>query len=300
MLRVFAKSNLYNCLHTLYGELGVFGTAALWVDEDDEDVVRGYTLTAGEYWLASSARLAVDTLYRSMWWTVRQIVDTFGRECVSAGLRAAYESGQLDLEYEIIHAIEPNPTASAVVPRSPEGPASPWAGHLSANLPWRSVWFERAATGENLLLRVSGYSEFPCMAPRWDVVGTDSWGTGPGWVALGDSQQLQVQQRRKLEAIDRQVKPPMVGPPSLKNEPSSLLPGGITYVADPTGQSFRAAIDVRLDLSHPAADIAEVQGRVKEAFYANLFLMLAESDRREITAREIDERREEKMLMLGP
>src|SRR5207248_10610807 len=72
------------------------------------------------------------------------------------------------------------------------------------------------------------------------------------------------------------------------------------YAADPTGQSFRAAIDVRLDLSHLAADIAEVQGRVKEAFYANLFLMLADSDRREITAREIDERHEEKMLMLGP
>src|SRR6185503_3409752 len=138
------------------------------------------------------------------------------------------------------------------------------------------------------------------MAPRWDVVGTDSWGTGPGWVALGDSLQLQVQQRRKLEAIDKQVKPPMVGPPSLRNEPASLLPGGVTYVADPSGQGFRAAIDVRLDLSHLAADIAEVQGRVKEAFYANLFLMLAESDRREITAREIDERREEKMLMLGP
>ena len=65
-------------------------------------------------------------------------------------------------------------------------------------------------------------------------------------------------------------------------------------------EGFRAAIDVRLDLSHLAADIAEVQGRIKEAFYANLFLMLAESDRREITAREIDERREEKMLMLGP
>jgi len=37
-------------------------------------------------------------------------------------------------------------------------------------------------------------------------------------------------------------------------------------------------------------------GRIKEAFYANLFLMMAESDRREITGREIDERREEKML----
>ena len=49
LLHAFAKSNLYNCLHTLYGELGVFGTAALWVDEDEEDIVRGYTLTAGEY-----------------------------------------------------------------------------------------------------------------------------------------------------------------------------------------------------------------------------------------------------------
>jgi hypothetical protein len=300
MLRVFARSNLYNCLHTLYGELGVFGTAALWIDEDDEDVVRGYTLTAGEYWLASSARLAVDTLYRSMWWTVRQIVDTFGRDRVSAGIRAAYDSGQLDTEYEIVHAIEPNPTASAVVPSAAEGPASPWRGHLSADLPYRSVWFERSAQGENLLLRVAGYQEFPCMAPRWDVVGTDSWGTGPGWIALGDSQQLQIQQRRKIEAIERQVRPPMVGPPSMKNEPATLLPGGITYVADPTGQGFRAAVDVRIDLSALAHDIAEVQGRVKEAFYANLFLMLAESDRREITAREIDERREEKMLMLGP
>jgi hypothetical protein len=297
MLRVFAKSNLYNCLHTLYGELGVFGTAALWIDEDEDDIIRGYTLTAGEYWLASSNRLAIDTLYRSMWWTVRQIVDTFGRNNVSAGLAAAYDSGQLDLECELVHAIEPNPNAAGPEIR---GLHNPWNGHLTNRLPWRSVWFERSAQGENLLLRVSGYTEFPCMVPRWDVVGTDSWGSGPGWVALGDSKQLQIQQQRKLEAIDKQIRPPMVGPPSLKNEPASLLPGGVTYVADPNGQSFRPAIDVRLDLGALGADIAEVQGRIKEAFYANLFLMMAESDRREITAREIDERREEKMLMLGP
>jgi len=87
---------------------------------------------------------------------------------------------------------------------------------------------------------------------------------------------------------------------NLKNEPASLLPGGITYVADPSGQTFRPAIDVRIDLGALGQDIAEVQQRVKQAFYADLFLMMAESDRREITAREIDERHEEKMLMLGP
>src|SRR5205823_5874348 len=65
-------------------------------------------------------------------------------------------------------------------------------------------------------------------------------------------------------------------------------------------KAFRSAIDVRIDISHLTADIRQIQERVKDAFYANLFLMMAESDRREITAREIDERHEEKMLMLGP
>ncbi len=306
LLRVFARSNLYNCLHTLYGELGVFGTAALWVDEDEEDVVRGYALSAGEYWLASSDRLAIDTLYRSMWWTARQIVDAFGLDRVSAAIRAAWEQGQLDREFEIVHAIEPNPNAGAPahIGRNGAGPRPAWHGRLSAGLPWRSVWFERSAAGggpagDNTLLRVAGYQEFPCMAPRWEVVGSDSWGSGPGWLALGDSQQLQAQQERKLEGIDKQVRPPMVAPPSL-NEPASLLPGRVTYIADPSGQSLRPAMEVRLDLNALSADIVQVQGRIREAFYANLFLMMAQSDRREITAREIDERREEKMLMLGP
>lgn len=302
LLEVFAGSNLYNSLHTLYGELGVFGTACLWVDEDEEDVVRGYTLTVGEYWLASSKRLAVDTNYRSMWWTVRQIVDTFGRHKVSPGIQSAYDNGQLDLEYEIVQAVEPNPNALPPDQRTPRGNVIPWQGRLSSQLPYRSVWFERAVQGERSLLRVSGYEEFPCMAPRWETSGTDTYGSSgtPGWDALGDAQQLQTQQRDKQQAIQKQHKPPMVGPATLKNEPASLLPGGITYVDDPTGKSFRSAIDVRTDISHLSSDIGLVQKRIHHAFYADLFQMMAESDRREITAREIDERHEEKMLMLGP
>jgi len=43
-----------------------------------------------------------------------------------------------------------------------------------------------------------------------------------------------------------------------------------------------------------------VENRIERSFYVDLFLMLANSDRRQITAREIEERHEEKMLMLGP
>lgn len=279
LLHVFARSNLYNCLHTLYGELGVFGTAAVWIDEDEEDIVRGYALTAGEYWLASSRRLAVDTLYRTLWWSARQIVESFGRDAVSPAIGAAWDQGRYDDEFEIVHGVEPDQTGA---------------------FPYRSVWFERAQVGTQPLLRLAGYEEFPCMAPRWDVSGTEIWGSGPGRIALGDARLLQIQQARKLEAIHLQVNPPLVAPPALHRAGGRLLPGSVTYLADPTGQGMRPAWDVRVDLTHLLADIATTQDRVRRAFYADLFLMMAESPMGQLTAREVDERHEEKMLMLGP
>ena len=50
-------------------------------------------------------------------------------------------------------------------------------------------------------------------------------------------------------------------------------------MADPSGQSFRSAIDVRIDVSHLAADIQQTQARIKQAFYADLFLMMAEQEK---------------------
>ena len=303
LLDIFARSNLYNALHTLYGNLGVFGTAALWVDEDEEDVVRGYVLATGEYWIASSKRLAVDTLYRTMWWTVRQIVDEFGRDNVPEAIRSLYDIGQVDLQYEVIHAIEPNPRALPPGGRIPRDSAFPWDGRLNQQYPFRSVWFLRGLQGaDQTLLKVSGYEEFPCMAPRWEVDGSDTYGFGPGHVAIGDSQGMQVQERRKSEVTDKLSKPPMKGPPSMKNEPASLLPGGMTYSAEGPGiGKFEPAAKYDPNaVTVIRESVAEMQKRINEAFYADLFLMMLESDRRQITAREVDERHEEKMLMLGP
>jgi hypothetical protein len=300
MLHVFAKSNLYNCLHTLYGELGAFGTAALWVDEDEEDIVRGYTLTVGEYWLATDKRLAITTLYRSIWWSVKQIVDTFGREKVSAGIRALFDAGQLDTEYEIIHAIEPNPNAAPPAMRVPMDNAFPWRGTLATRMACRSVWFERSQQAENALLRVSGYEEFAAMCPRWDITGTETYGYGPGWDALGDGQGLQSIERRSHEVADKLSKPPMVGTPELINRPASLLPGGVTITKDGVG-SFKPAVEMKPEaLNALSQKSTQMQERINKAYYVDLFRMMMDSDRRDITAREVDEKHEEKMLMLGP
>jgi hypothetical protein len=156
-------------------------------------------------------------------------------------------------------------------------------------------------------LRESGFRTFPLMAPRWDVTGEDTYGTDcPGMTALGDVKQLQIEQRRKGQLLHKAVDPPLAGPASLRQQKTSLLAGDITYVDVREGQQGLKPIhEIRLEgLQHITADIQDVRYMIQRAFYEDLFLMLARSDDRlgadRPTAREIDERHEEKLLALGP
>ena len=118
---------------------------------------------------------------------------------------------------------------------------------------------------------------------------------------LSDVKALQVMHKRKAQAIEKMVNPPMMGPTSLRNVATSILPGDITYVDEiETQKGFRPVHEVNFQIQPLLMDIQAHQDRINRAFYVDLFLMLYQSDRREITAREIEERHEEKLLALGP
>ena len=112
---------------------------------------------------------------------------------------------------------------------------------------------------------------------------------------------MQLEQRRKAQAIDKLVNPPMTAPSSLRNQRASLLPGDVTYVDIAQGQQgFAPAYQINPRINELMMDIQENQGRIRRAFFEDLFLMIANDTRSNITAREIQERHEEKLLMLGP
>ena len=119
--------------------------------------------------------------------------------------------------------------------------------------------------------------------------------------ALGDIKQLQHEQLRKAQGIDYQTNPPIQVPTTLKNRDIERLPGGVTYV-DPNSPNggIKTAFEVNLRLDHLLADIQDVRERIRSAFYADLFLMLANATDTRMTATEVAERHEEKLLMLGP
>src|SRR5208337_5022128 len=91
----------------------------------------------------------------------------------------------------------------------------------------------------------------------------------------------------------------MVADVSMKNEPASLLPGGVTYVANLAQSGFKPAYQVPPNIRGAEEKIAKAEERINRAFFADLFLMISQLDTVR-TATEIIERKQEKMLMLGP
>jgi hypothetical protein len=161
------------------------------------------------------------------------------------------------------------------------------------------------AAGENhtKFLRVSGFEERPFMVARWGTDGEDLYGTGcPGMDALGDVKTLQVLAKKHLIGVETLMTPPMKIPASAKLSRASAQPGDITHLDETAVGKFESVLDI------PPAAIEAVNNsmaiherRIMETFYATLFLMISMDERTQpSTAREINERHEEKMLQLGP
>ena len=288
ILDVLAASNTYTALRKSYDELGAFGTSCTIVEPDFNDVVWHGPVTNGRFYLADNFRGEVDTCYRKLSMTTRQLCEEFGVENVNKQIAADYNAGKnLNQRHSVIQAIKPRKVRNRKSRRNKDKA-------------WGSYWY-LAAEAEGKLLRESGYDYFPVLAPRWDTTGGDVYGNGPGFDSLRMIQQLQQEQFRKAKAIDQLTDPAKQGPTSLKEKDLDGQPAGFTPVdmASPNAK-VQNLVDVRIDLSHLLLDINDVRQQIRECWFTDLFQThIGAGDERK-TAEEIKAKTEEKMILLGP
>lgn len=294
MRQILQRSGMYTMLHTLWGDLGLYGYDGAIIEDDDQLDLRGQPLVPGEYWIGTNGRGHVDTLYREYRMTVKQVVGKFvfrndpsGKpdwSKVSNTVKGMWDRNSYAEKVPVRHLISPRQDRDA-------------RSMLAENKPIMSTYWEEAASSQ--IMGDLGYDENPILASRWDVEGTDTYGVSPAMDALPDARELQRKERDKAEAIRRMNRPPMNAPIEMRNSPFSLMPEAVNFMSDPTKglvPSYQLTPPIR-DLQD---DIRSSEERIDEGMYANLFMMMARLDRREITAREVDERHEEKLLGLGP
>ncbi|MDR2209362.1 MAG: hypothetical protein LBE22_10390 [Azoarcus sp.] len=284
---IFAKSNTYRALHSLYEEQIVYGQASDIIDDNYRTVIHNHTLTVGEYAFACDSLGQVDTLYREFDMTVSQLVETFGINNVSGYVRRRYESREYDYWVTVLHAIEPR-----------RGRDTRKRDNL--NMRWRSVYIERDGD-KCVVLRESGYEDFPALCPRWIVRPPDVYGDSPVMDALGDIKQLQHEQLRKSKGIDWQTDPAIIYPANFKDSLLDTRPGSAVFGNAAAQTAAQPVFDARyMNLSYLLQDIEDVRKRIHDALYTNVILMIAEGGDQQKTAREISAREVEKLMVLGP
>lgn len=285
MMLILQDSNFYDAMGVVFFDLVVFGTAANIIFEDYEDIIRCYVACPGEYYLTVDSNNRPNGLYREFAKTIGQVVEEFGIENCSDTVKSmAQSASNLSSEIIIFHAIEKN---------------SPRFG-VPDKFKWVDCYWE-AGSSQHTILRKRGFYEQPFMAPRWDVGFNDAYGRSVAMDALPDIRQLQHHSRRKAQGIDKIVTPPMIADISMKNRPASMLPGGVTYVAGLSNGNvgFKPAYSINLPLNDLREDIADIEQRIRDTFFNNLFMTVTNLDTVR-SATEIDARRAEQLVMLGP
>lgn len=298
---IFADSNFYTSMAQYLMDLVIFGTASLIIYDDFEDVINCRNPCAGEFYVGLNNRYRPVILGLEYVMTIREVVEEFGYAACSRSVQQAYDltsGAALEREIIICQLIEPNDDDRGF--------------GIPKHFKFRECFFEWGGSaspqnnsGDNRgFLRKTGYYEQPNITARWYLTSNDPYGRSPAMDALGDQKQLQLETKRKSQAIDKMVNPPLIADIQLKNKPASLLPGGITYVNgfSSTGKPGMASIyDTKFPVAEITEDLNEIRERLKYTFSNHLFQPISQFETRSnVTAVEIQQRRAESLIMLGP
>lgn len=300
---IFSESNFYNAIGVFYYDLVIFGTAAIIIYEDYDTVINCINPALGEYYVDIDGKFRPTVFYREYTMTVAAVVSEFGYDNCSEAVQKLYDDpsgANLTREIIVAQSIEPNS----------DGRAKDFG--LSTRFAYREVYWEwggsaspqGGSTNPPGFLRKRGYYEQAAIVGRWDIVSNDAYGRSPGMDALPDQKQVQLEQRRKAQAIDKMVNPPLVADVQLKNQPANLTPGGITYVSGYSASGkpgFASVYDTRFPVQDITADLQEVKTRLSQIFFNDVLRVASQYETRSnVTAVEWDLRKSESLVMLGP
>src|SRR5210317_272293 len=278
MYKAINRSNFQQEIFELYHDLITFGTAAMFIEDDEEDVLKFSTRHINEIYISENDKGRIDTIFRKFRLTARAAIQKFG-ENVSDSIVTKHRKDPYE-EVEILHA---------VYPRADFDPKK----QDKSNMPFESVYLE-AGTGDEL--SVSGFREFPFVVPRYLKASHEIYGRSPAMTALPDVKMLNEMSKTTIKSAQKQVDPPLLVPDDGFILPVRTVPGGLNFYRSGTRDRIEP---LNIGANTPLGLNMEEQRRnsIRNAFYVNQLMM---QNGPQMTATEVIQRNEEKMRLLGP
>jgi len=275
------NSNFHEEIHELYLDLGCMGTAHMHIEEDIEDMIRYYSLPVGEVFVSEDDKHRITEIYREFLYTAQQISQRWP-ESVPELVKGALKNNDFFKKFPILHVIEPRTIYN-------------YRKKDSMNKPYRSLYIFLENRKEDFLSE-GGYDVMPIRTVRFLKQTGKIYGYSPAMVVYASIRLLNKMQETTIRAAQKMVDPPISVPYEGFFLPMESGPGAVNF--DMQGDGKIQTIETKGNIPLGLEMIQAEQRRIKEAFFVDMFLTLA--DRRNMTATEVQERVAEKMLMLGP
>jgi hypothetical protein len=278
MYTAFNRSNFQQEIFELYHDLITFGTAAMFIEEDNDDLIKFSTRHINEVFIAENDKGRIDTIFRKFKLSARSSLQKFGNK-VSSEIQSKAQKNPYE-EIEILHA---------VYPRTDFNPNK----KDKQNMPFESVYLEFKNGNE---LSVSGFKEFPFVVPRYLKASNEIYGRSPAMTALPDVKMLNEMSKTTIKAAQKQVDPPLLVPDDGFLLPVRTVPGGLNFYRSGTRDRIEP---LNIGANNPLGLNMEDQRRdsIRAVFYVNQLMM---QQGPQMTATEVIQRNEEKMRLLGP
>lgn len=225
----------------------------------------------------------VDTVFRKFKMTLKALHDKFGDK-IGEDLCARLEKEPL-VDQELYHVIHPN--CKEKIKKGMDGLAPP------ENRAFQEAYVLQKGA---IILQEGGYYELPVYVARWSCLPAETYGFGPGNIALADVRTLNKIKEESLRAMAKAINPTIVT--TKQNMVSGdFRPGGMTVVRDIEG--FKEFI-TQSRFSDVKVEVNDLQSMIKGCFYIDKLLLPPRTETGEMTAYEVSQRLEQMQQILGP
>ena len=280
MYQHLARSNFQEQIHELYSDLVTFGTAVIFIENDNDNGFRFSTRHIAECYVSENEQGRVDTVFRKYKTTARAAVRQFGEQEVTQRIAKLNEQDPY-AEIELLHI---------VAPRDVRNPRK----RNSANKPFASVHLD---PDDKMIIGESGFDSFPYCVPRFLKASFEmGYGRSPAMTALADTRMINKMSEVVIRAAQLQIHPPLMVPDDGFMMPVRTTPGGLNFYRSGTRDRIE---QLNIGANNPVGELQLEQRRqaIRAAFYVDQ-LILGQGP--QMTATEVIQRTEEKMRLLGP
>lgn len=278
------RSNFYDQMFPAYKSSGVYGTTALFEEEDLQDDIRFSNIALKQVVIVEDARQRVNKFFIEFEWTAEQAAGKFGQDALSDKMVEELKAGKPNKHKFLCYIAERHAREIQKTDKK--------------NLPIEAVWIDVEG---RMIVEESGYHEFPAFCHRFDKRPNLAWGFSPAMKSLPFARLLNTIAKTNLRSMMKWTDPPIAVPHNAFMAPFNMNPRGINVYKKDVMTDGKGIFSFG-NFGDPQVGLAGVEyysGKVKSLMYADVFLAFSNITK-DMNNPEIMERINEKMTMLGP